>query len=117
MSDFACPYCGAKHEYDGDPMGQDKTTEYQCSECDKLFLITCSYSVDYAANKADCLNNGNHVWKDAIRTPYIINRKIKQRCQGGCNREQNRTATEEEIQKELAGLEKYPGLKSITLGN
>ena len=34
-----------------------------CDKCDKNFIFTTSISFYYEAEKADCLNDGNHKFK------------------------------------------------------
>ena len=43
-----CPYCGHKQQYQGDPMGEDETSEEECKKCKKEFTVVqcCSYWLD-----------------------------------------------------------------------
>lgn len=116
MHDFECPYCGEEQDWTGDPISEDQSEEVQCGDCDKHFTVTVSYSVNYRTKTADCLNDGKHEWEDSCRAPWIIKKKIGQYCTG-CGRKQDRDATAQEIETELAGLENYPSLKVITLGH
>lgn len=34
-----------------------------CSECDKTFVFTTAIYFNYNPEKADCLNGGEHQWK------------------------------------------------------
>lgn len=116
MKDFDCPYCGEGYDYCDDPISDGDTVEFECSECEKTFVISASVSISYTAHKADCLNDGNHVWEDSSRCPFIIKKQIKQFCTKSCGNERNRDATPEEIEAELARFEKNSILREITLG-
>src|SRR5271154_6860077 len=115
MHDFECPYCDEKMDWSGDPLPEGADEEVQCSSCEKNFTISVSYSVNYRSEKADCLNDDNHDWKDSCRTPWIIAKRVGQYCTG-CGRKRDRDATAEEITKELERLKPYPGLEHIALG-
>ena len=62
--DLECPYCGAGQEVchdDGFGYSEDERHEQECSECEKTFVFTTSIHYYYEAEKADCLNGGQHV--------------------------------------------------------
>lgn len=64
MSDMECPYCEAEQEVchdDGFGYEEDCRHEQECSECGKTFTFTTSISFHYSPEKADCLNDGEHV--------------------------------------------------------
>lgn len=64
MADLECPYCGAEQEVchdDGFGYEEDRRHEMECSECEKTFVFTTMISFSYEAEKADCLNDGEHV--------------------------------------------------------
>jgi hypothetical protein len=67
MSDLQCPYCNApltvNHD-DGIGYAEDFDNEMECCHCDKAFKFTCHISYAYEAKKADCMNTGNHDWKE-----------------------------------------------------
>lgn len=42
-----CPYCKHKDQFTGDALGDDESTEEECSECGKTFTIRASVSVDH----------------------------------------------------------------------
>lgn len=69
MSEIECPYCGDMMEWCGDPIGEDETVEHECENCEKKFIFTVSYSVDYWPEKADCLNDGEHDWEPIVGVP------------------------------------------------
>lgn len=67
MSEITCPYCD--HEYDlchddGAFYNNDGEREKEeCPECHKVFMVSSSMSWDFEAEKADCLNGGEHKWR------------------------------------------------------
>ena len=70
--DVECPYCGEGQEInhdDGYGYDEDERHEQQCSDCDKHFVFTTSISYYYEAEKADCLNGGDHVVKMSCTYP------------------------------------------------
>ena len=72
MSDVNCPYCGEGQEInhdDGHGYEEDKFHEQECPECEKTFVFTTSIHYYYSANKADCLNNGEHKYKQTRTCP------------------------------------------------
>lgn len=63
MNDVNCPYCDADLEInhdDGYGYGEDVTYQQQCGSCGKTFVYNTCISFTYHANKADCLNGGDH---------------------------------------------------------
>lgn len=74
MIDFDCPYCGNGSDYYDDPLSDGESTEVQCGECEKNFIVTAYYSVDHISKKADCLNGGEHKWNKQRCVPeYFAN--------------------------------------------
>jgi len=64
--DVECPYCGEWQEIyhdDGQGYEEGKIHDQECDDCGKTFIFSTSISYYYDANKADCLNGGEHVWK------------------------------------------------------
>ena len=75
MHDVTCPYC--EHDLvlshdDGAYYDENGREECQCPECEKYCMVTSSVQWSHTAEKADCLNGGEHIWKDT--------NKGKQRC-------------------------------------
>lgn len=72
MNDLNCPYCGAEldvnHE-DGQNYEQDVKHEMECLQCDRRFVFTTEIIFRYEAEKADCLNGGNHDWQPTHTYP------------------------------------------------
>lgn len=64
MSDTVeCPYCGyicPDVEYSEQPEGCP--IEFECGNCEKLFLYQYSISIFFTTSIAECLNDGNHQW-------------------------------------------------------
>lgn len=74
MKDLECPYC--KHEFndDGDMEGynQDSNHEFECPACEKIFMATISWSVDYSPFKTPCKNdNGKCEYIKQNRYPIV----------------------------------------------
>lgn len=72
MADLECPYCNADQEVnhdDGFGYEEDQRHEMECSECEKMFVFTTSISCYYEADKADCLNGGQHRLKMSATYP------------------------------------------------
>lgn len=70
--DVNCPYCDEPQEInhdDGAGYEEDQKHEQSCSKCDKNFVFTTSISFYYEAEKADCLNGGEHVVKMSATYP------------------------------------------------
>jgi hypothetical protein len=91
--DVECPYCGKGQDInhdDGYGYHEEVTHQQQCGHCDKTFTYTTSISFYYEAEKADCLNDGEHNWVPTMTTPKYF---TKMRCTM-CDEE--RTPTEEE---------------------
>ena len=72
MSDCECPYCGAgcdiNHD-DGYGMDENEISRDECRSCGKAFAYTITISVDHWPAKADCLNEGEHVWESTWCSP------------------------------------------------
>jgi hypothetical protein len=66
MSDLNCPYCDTElsvcHD-DGFGYEEGVNHQMECDKCEKSFVFQTSISFYYEAEKADCLNDGNHDWK------------------------------------------------------
>lgn len=91
--DIECPYCAKGQEInhdDGYGYEEGVTHQQQCVECYKYFTYTTAISFSYDAQKADCLNEGEHHWTPTITQPKYF---TKMRCTM-CDEE--RTPTEQE---------------------
>ena len=64
--DLECPYCGAGHNVEPEDRGDGTAHESQCDECEKNFVFHSHISFDYTPYKADCLNGGDHKWKQTF---------------------------------------------------
>lgn len=70
--DVDCPYCGKEVEIcndDGFGMDEDQKHEYECPHCEKNFVFTTCISISYDAEKADCLNDGEHNYEQTKHYP------------------------------------------------
>ena len=71
-TDVQCPYCGAGQDIchdDGYGYEEDQLHEQECGECGKVFVFQTSISFYYEAQKADCLNGGEHHYKPTHTIP------------------------------------------------
>ena len=96
MSDIYCPYCDAAQEINHDDgYGYEECVSHEqcCGECDKNFTYTTSITYYYEAEKADCLNDGNHVFKARATWPVECTEMKCTTC------EQTRRPTEEEMKE------------------
>lgn len=81
--DVNCPYCGAGQEInhdDGFGYEEDRRHEQSCPKCDKNFVFTTSISFSYDAEKADCLNGGEHVLKMSSTYPRQYSKMHCENC-------------------------------------
>lgn len=72
MTDVKCPYCGEWQEInhdDGYGYQEDETYHQECSDCEKTFTFTTNISFSYEADKAACLNGGEHKYKSSFTYP------------------------------------------------
>lgn len=70
--DVDCPYCGKGQDInhdDGYGYEEDRVHQQECSHCDKTFVFKTFISFDYDADKADCLNGGEHEFKPTRTFP------------------------------------------------
>lgn len=77
MADLECPYCEAEQEVnhdDGFGYEEDQRHEQECSECGKTYTFTTMISYHYDAEKADCLNGGEHVFQMSATYPREYSR-------------------------------------------
>lgn len=92
--DVECPYCWAMQDInhdDGYWYQEDETYEQQCSECEKNFAYTTSIIYHYNAEKADCLNDWNHIWRPSVTYPKEYSRMRCESC------DDTRQCTSEEL--------------------
>ena len=92
-NDVNCPYCGAGQEIchdDGHGLEEDVLHQQECSKCDKTFVFTTGIIFVYEAQKADCLNGGEHKWKPTQTYPVEF---TMMRC-SDCDEERSPTESE-----------------------
>lgn len=93
MSDIDCPYCDRLQEIDHDDgygYEEDKLHEQECGDCGKTFTFTTGILFVYEGYKADCLNGGEHQYKNTNTYPKIFTRMKCKDC------EKERQPTEQE---------------------
>ena len=99
MKDINCPYCNAEQNInhdDGRGYGDEEIHQQQCDECNKYFTFTTSISYYYEAEKADCLNDGEHDFQPTNTHPKEYTRMECSMCG------ESRTPTEDEMKKILS---------------
>lgn len=75
--DVECPYCGAGVEIchdDGQGYAEDEKHQEECETCGKAFVFNTFISFRYRAQKADCLNGGEHQWRETNTIPRCFRR-------------------------------------------
>lgn len=93
MQDIECPYCEQWQEInhdDGYGWEEDVVHQQDCS-CGKTFTFTTSISYYYEAEKAECLNGGDHDFKPTTTYPREESKMECSMC------EERREPTEEEM--------------------
>jgi len=110
MKDVKCPYCDADQEicHDDDYGYKEGVLHQQdCSVCEKTFTYNTEISFYYEAHKADCLNGGEHIWKETNTIPKCFRRLKCKNC---------------DEEKEIEGIgaerkEYFQGLKEMLKGD
>lgn len=76
---LSCPYCGRKIADPGECYDEDEAYEHECPQCGQNFVFRAEYSREYFAQKAPCLNGGEHKWVGIFGIPkeLFVN---KRRC-------------------------------------
>ena len=74
MYDIECPYCN--HEFKVDSEGwnehmEEDSIEDECPKCEKRFSYSRSVTIHLESRKADCLNDGKHVFEQIVGHPKI----------------------------------------------
>jgi hypothetical protein len=62
-----CPYCEKEIKDPDECYEQCVDYEHECPHCEKMFVFQVEYTRDYSAYKADCLNDGEHRYKEQKR--------------------------------------------------
>jgi hypothetical protein len=77
-----CPYCKAEQPAPDDCDDPSVNYQHECGECGKSFIFTVDYTKDFYPEKADCLNGGEHDYKQIKGCPseYFIGRKRCSMC-------------------------------------
>lgn len=69
MHKLECPYCEKEMREPDECHDPDVNYEKQCPHCEKYFVFTVGYIKTFDADKAPCLNGGDHGWKPIIGAP------------------------------------------------
>lgn len=96
--DIECPYCNYEQEANHDDGGgyeEGVLHQMQCESCEKNFTFQTKILFVYTSQKADCLNGGEHDYKQSFTIPRVF---TKMECEN-CGEE--RDPTEEEWNKIL----------------
>lgn len=70
--DIECPYCEESQNINHDDgFGYEECVKHEmcCEHCSKNFVFETSIIFHYEAEKADCLNGGNHDYKRCYTAP------------------------------------------------
>jgi len=71
MEEVKCPYCREYVEINVDDH-YEGTEECECPKCEKFFEVFAEAYISYSvSDKADCLNGGEHKWRQQIGSPDI----------------------------------------------
>ena len=91
--DVECPYCGHEHDInhdDGYGYTEDELFEQECPMCEKYYVYETYISISHSARRAECLNDGNHLYKPTCTYPKEF---TKMRC-SACGTKRKPTDTE-----------------------
>lgn len=80
MSKIECPYCDQLINEPTDCYEEDEPIEHQCPLCDKIFIFYISYTKHFNVQKADCLNDGKHVYIKTITYPQKFTKLVCEMC-------------------------------------
>jgi hypothetical protein len=69
MFNCICPYCDKSMDDPDDCYEEGVDYQEQCPHCEKNFTFTIGYTRNYYAEKADCLNGGEHNYKKTMTIP------------------------------------------------
>ena len=83
MSDMECPYCGDQQEVnhdDGHGYAEGVKHHHYCTYCGKAFVFETFIHMAYEPARADCLNDGQHVWTPTQTWPKHRTRMVCSHC-------------------------------------
>lgn len=98
--DIQCPYCEENLDIchdDGFGYEEGVKHQQQCSHCYKSFVFETSISFYYEPEKADCLNNGKHIYEITTTSPKEFSQMRCKMC------DEKRELTDEERTKYSIG--------------
>ena len=72
-----CPYCEEETSVPDECNEPEVPHEAECEHCGKMFIFYTEWDPSYTANKAPCLNGGEHDYQPIIGFPveYFANRR------------------------------------------
>ena len=93
--DLQCPYCNTGLDVcHDDGFGYEESTKHKmdCHNCNQSFVFQTEISFYYEPTRADCLNDGKHIWEPTHTYPTEFT-KMECSCCG-----ERRKCTESEMQ-------------------
>ena len=75
-----CPYCEELIREPSDCNEEDEPNEYQCPLCEKIFIVYISYIKHFTTQKADCLNEGEHIYEKTNTFPEKFSKLVCKMC-------------------------------------
>lgn len=72
LDEVECPYCEESFDLnhdDGAYYDESERREAECPNCGKISMVNSSCDWSFEAEKADCLNDGEHNWKKMSGVP------------------------------------------------
>lgn len=74
-NNLVCPYCG--HEEEDSWERADENSECQCEQCEKYFIYETDHTRTFTSSQADCLNDGEHKWREWVDYGPFFNRACR----------------------------------------
>lgn len=108
MYKVECPYCKKEEKYSYDSLSFEDggRSELECPSCQKSFITYTSIHFSFDSQRAECLNDGEHVWRPNHAFPKCATKMF---C-AVCGEERNPTEDEKK-QYNIPSYEDY--LRSI----
>lgn len=95
MKEIQCPYCEQDNEHDSEQADPNTLHYMQCRECEKNFAFEIDYCPRFYERKADCLNGGDHNWRDLLPYASSNHYDLYRECRG-CNKREYKLKPKEE---------------------
>lgn len=84
MIKIQCPYCGYNNEHNFEQSEDGCAHETQCESCEKNFIFFVEWLPCFSTRKADCLNGGEHDWRNLLdehSSRYYLFRRGCRQCE------------------------------------